>query len=493
MEVIESAEATKTPKIFISYAWTNQEYKKRVELFCRRLYEGYGIDVLLDQWELIGGNDLYHYMEKCVADTTVTKVLILCNELYTQKANDREGGTGVEATIITPKIYLEGPNQSRFIPVLFDTSGQMPVFLKSRTYYDLSTDEALENNIVDLVKCIYDQPPAKPKNKGKIPAFILYNKDISMVEMRTCINLVKINGQCNRASIISIATRFADSLNTNLIEYFKDRPTTNITPEIIEEQITGLLPFRDYYLEALDTIASRSDHADVFVIKVIEGLQTGLFSTDLIRALESDCGDEAANYFIWELMITTTTLFMALEKYHELAVFLQHKYICGKFNYNHSGKEVEFSAFIMPFCKLRGKKSPQGGTYRNYAAEVLIHRELYPYINKESMIAADILMFQLSCMYYQFSNINLWNPHTTPYFSHDNSVLCAFWHKLLSRSECQKLLGLFQVENISRLRDKIKEFQRREEMKLSGASPYIVMQSPYIEYYIHYDEIATRA
>jgi TIR domain len=47
---------------------------------CERL-KGDGVSVLLDQWHLKEGDDVYHFMEQCVEDASVTAVLIFCDRL----------------------------------------------------------------------------------------------------------------------------------------------------------------------------------------------------------------------------------------------------------------------------------------------------------------------------------------------------------------------------------------------------------------------------
>ena len=65
----------------------------------------HGVDVVLDKWDLKEGQDKYAFMERCVNDTEITKVLIVCDKVYAQKANDRTGGVGDETVIISSEIY----------------------------------------------------------------------------------------------------------------------------------------------------------------------------------------------------------------------------------------------------------------------------------------------------------------------------------------------------------------------------------------------------
>jgi hypothetical protein len=56
-----------SPKLFISYSWSNPEHEQFVLDIATELVES-GIDVILDKWDLKEGHDSYAFMEKMVAD-----------------------------------------------------------------------------------------------------------------------------------------------------------------------------------------------------------------------------------------------------------------------------------------------------------------------------------------------------------------------------------------------------------------------------------------
>ena len=85
------------PKIFISYSWSSDAL---VLPLAERLVS-HGIDVVLDKWDLKEGQDKYVFMEQCVNDPDITKVLIICDKAYATKANNRTGGVGDETVIIS--------------------------------------------------------------------------------------------------------------------------------------------------------------------------------------------------------------------------------------------------------------------------------------------------------------------------------------------------------------------------------------------------------
>ena len=64
-----------------------------------------GVEVVIDYKDLRLGHDKYAFMERIVADETIDKVLLICNESYKDKADSRSGGVGEESVIITSQVY----------------------------------------------------------------------------------------------------------------------------------------------------------------------------------------------------------------------------------------------------------------------------------------------------------------------------------------------------------------------------------------------------
>lgn len=97
------------PNIFISYAHTNEEHKKRVEEIGTELTH-LGFDVILDLWSFKKGEDLNKKMEQ-YADTS-DNILIIGDKNYVEKANNRESGVGKESVILTDS-YMRNSSRNQ--------------------------------------------------------------------------------------------------------------------------------------------------------------------------------------------------------------------------------------------------------------------------------------------------------------------------------------------------------------------------------------------
>lgn len=149
------------PTAFISYAWENENLKSWVKDLATNL-RNEGIDAKLDQWEVVPGDQMPHFMEKSVRENNY--VLIICTEKYKTKSENRIGGVGYEGDIMTSEV-LESSNHRKFIPILKSGNKEIsiPSWLKGKYYIDFSTEQHFKNNFSDLITTILNTreiPPA---------------------------------------------------------------------------------------------------------------------------------------------------------------------------------------------------------------------------------------------------------------------------------------------------------------------------------------------
>ena len=175
-----------SPKVFISYAWSSEDYKMKVLSFARDLVSD-GVEVVLDRWSLKEGNDTYAFMEHSVTDPTITNVLILLDPVYEKKANGRDGGVGTETQIISPEIYNQ-VKQEKILPVVFERKADggipKPQYLKTMLHFDLSQEENYDLEYQRLVKRLYGIEIIEKPKLGKKPAW-LEEKSIISTKTRT--------------------------------------------------------------------------------------------------------------------------------------------------------------------------------------------------------------------------------------------------------------------------------------------------------------------
>lgn len=153
------------PTAFVSYAWESSEAQKWVKDLATKLRND-GADVKLDQWEVVPGDQLPHFMEKSVRENDF--VLIVCTPKYKEKSEKRSGGVGYEGDVMTAEV-LQTSNHRKFIPILKsgtkDTA--MPSWLSGKYYIDLSDKEKYNGNYSDLKATLLNSRESAPP-LGKI-------------------------------------------------------------------------------------------------------------------------------------------------------------------------------------------------------------------------------------------------------------------------------------------------------------------------------------
>ena len=142
---------------FISYSWESPEHNAWVERLADTLMEA-GIEVILDKYELRGGDDIHRFMELALARSQ--HVLVICTPTYVLKADNREGGVGAETTLITPEFYDRYRRQKRFIPIIRRRSRKLksvPIYMSSLLYVDFQRDALYYESIDQLLEVILDE------------------------------------------------------------------------------------------------------------------------------------------------------------------------------------------------------------------------------------------------------------------------------------------------------------------------------------------------
>ena len=211
------------PLVFISYSHDTSDHKKWVANLASKLLEN-GVDVMLDQWDLVYGDDLPKFMEKGV--TEANRVLMVCTEPYVHKANDGQGGVGYEAMIVTGEI-VRNLGTSKFIPIIKQnsTSPQLPTSVSTRLYINLSNEGNFEAEFDKLLRDLHKTPAVKKPPLGANP----YRTNPKSIEP-TLIERVK-----DQAESSSRAMKIALSdYNTEAVKYYENARNILASGDLVE-------------------------------------------------------------------------------------------------------------------------------------------------------------------------------------------------------------------------------------------------------------------
>lgn len=166
---VPESEGTNITKVFISYSWDNDDHKNWVRELAARLRSD-GIDVTLDQWHLVPGDQLPEFMERSVRESEY--VLIVCTHKYKERSNNRQGGVGYEGDIITAE-FMASRNHRKFIPILRQQpwKDSAPNWLLGKYFIDLSASPFPQKYYDDLLTTLLGTrekaPPVGAATKGE--------------------------------------------------------------------------------------------------------------------------------------------------------------------------------------------------------------------------------------------------------------------------------------------------------------------------------------
>jgi hypothetical protein len=156
-------------KVFVSYAWENDEHQQRVKQFTQQLRHD-GLDATIDIFEPNPPEGLPQWMVNQIRRADF--VLLVITETYRKRfEGDEEAGKGKgvkwEGGIVTRSLYNSEFRTGKFLPVVFGSehNASMPAIFVGNTYYDISQPAGLEA----LVRLMTDQPAHIPAPLGKIP------------------------------------------------------------------------------------------------------------------------------------------------------------------------------------------------------------------------------------------------------------------------------------------------------------------------------------
>ncbi len=255
------------PRLFISYSWSSLEHEQWVLKLATELREN-GVDVILDKWDLKEGQDADAFMEKMVTDEIVKKVAMICDKVYSEKADKRKGGVGTEAQIISRKIY-EKTDQNKFVAVVVekDDDGKpyLPAYYQSRIYIDLSDNNLYGRSFEQLLRWVYDKPLYEKPEIGKEPSFVNETNALSLgttTAFRRVMNAIRNGEEHSRGAL----NEYFDVFTENL-EKFRIKKDDGEFDDLVVENIKNFMPYRDQIIEIFIATA-QYDHMDDSFVQV---------------------------------------------------------------------------------------------------------------------------------------------------------------------------------------------------------------------------------
>ena len=405
------------PKVFISYSWHPEKNKIWVQRLAERLMQD-GVNVKLDVWDLKHGHDKYVFMEQMVKDSDIKKVLVICNEDYARKADDRTGGVGTESTIMSSDIYSLA-EQTKFIPILVEKkNGEpcLPTFLKSRMYIDMSSNDIYELGYDQLLRDIYEKPLLRKPALGKMPSYLEADEPVLLSTAQEQRMLKeKVAESTNLQTWIA---KYCDKLIESLDQFkvtFRGGNTGDLI-EMIEKSIASIQVVNNDFITFVETVASNSECNGKQFVDFFEKLLQYYEDRDIELASSTDswhlCNDNY-RFFNYELFLSFVAMMLKYERFDIIKEVVDTDYCILSNRLGRQIKALNFAEFQKHNYTLDYYKGNNGYSSSSQVANLMRN---YGGDKFNTWVEVDILLYYLSLIYGKPGDrMSMWYPTLSIY------------------------------------------------------------------------------
>lgn len=441
-----------TPKLFISYSWTTTEHEAWVLKLAEELTAS-GVHVILDKWDLREGNDSHAFMEQMVSDPTITKVAMICDRAYVEKADGRKGGVGTETQIITRKIFENNQQrQDKYVAVVreHDDAGNpcRPVYFGARIFIDFSEDSDYATSFEQLVRWIYGKPVHARPRLGARPAFL--NEGENAVTLSIAPNQMRaVDALRNGKNHAVPALR--DFLENVIREIDGIELDTRAVPfdEAVTAIVKGFQPYRNAIVDVFLAVANYRNDSECW--EVIHR-----FFEKLIPLL--NFRGNSGSYLEWDFdhfRIIVQELFLYLlaanikyERFDAVKYHTRTPYFIGRTNRGGVEPMQFFTVFQESVRSLdeRNRRLHEGRRSSPFG-DLMKEQAIGNAVSFDDLMTADFLLYFLSRTT-TTSELSYWWPHTLVY-------LDRYGHGLETFVRCRSTVFFDRFKGVLGVTDKV--------------------------------------
>ncbi len=384
------------PRAFISYAWTSPTHQSWVKDLATRLRED-GVDVILDIWDLKPGHDSYQFMESMVTDKSVTKVLMICDRNYVEKADKRSGGVGTESQIISPELYGRA-TQDKYAAVMIDEdeagSAHAPVFYKGRIFFDFRSADRHEASYEELLRWLIDRPQHVKPKLGAVPEALLGTAPVA-------------SGTRSRARRVEEALRQASNAAPGLIREYGEALVDELKAlspvqadeepfdETVIKAVNAMRPYARQFAEIVQTAVrfAQNDRVWDSILAVHEHLGTLMFrDRDMMQWNRHQF--DAFKIIAHDSFVSTVALALDEERFDLVEKALSRPFLVDLSDHGRSRTTADFSVFRQYVESIDVRKQRLKSNKISLDAELL--HEAFPrgsVPSFDSLMQADFVLF----------------------------------------------------------------------------------------------------
>lgn len=409
------------PKVFISYSWSSKTHQQHIKDMAERLAAD-GVETVIDIYDLKEGDDKNHYMERMVQDETVTHVLVICDNKYSEKADLRKDGVGVESMIISQEIY-SSVSQSKFIPLIFEYKENgdpyVPIFLKSRIYIDFSTPEKENDNWERLIRLLYGKPEFTKPPLGKPPIYLEQDTSKSSYEIHAKFQTLKSAVLNNKPNVKECRRQFLEICRSYCVslQVLTEPTTDDFAAEVLQIH-KELIPVRDAITDWI--ILEGDTQSEDFSKALLLFMEVMLAVRSRPKNINSwsDSWFLSHQIFAYETFLYILAALIKIEAFQQVNILLHTSYLLPDHLVSSGTEFANYSELFIHSDFLQSKLAPENYRLNSPVAELVKLSATRGDVSFDDLKQADLVALMISFIspgVYWYPQLLLYSAHYEKY------------------------------------------------------------------------------
>jgi hypothetical protein len=449
------------PKLFISYSWSTPSHEQWVLDLATQLAES-GIEVTFDKWDLREGHDAVAFMEKMVTDPAITKVIMICDKTYSEKADGRSGGVGTETQIISRRVY-ESTSQDKFVAVVAERdendSPFIPTYYASRIYIDLSQSERYAENFERLLRWVFDKPVYVRPPIGKPPEFVADANAPSLgtsALARRAIDSIR----SDRGYASGALGEYLSTFSANL-ERLRLSTKDALVDELVVNSIDTFAPFRNEFVQVMSAYLQYGEPGSTArsIHRFFESL-IAYYSPPDTQTSWSHFEFDHFKFVVHELFLYTLSAYLQSEDYASAAHLLSEQYYLAKNADRGRNASVSFVVVRDNLKSLDFRNQNKQLNRLSLRADFLEKRSHSSGVPFRNIMQADFVCFMRAELT-TADRYDRWWPETLVYATRQYGPFEVF-ARAVSKAHLERLLPVLGISSLHPIGVKLEEFSSNQ-------------------------------
>lgn len=444
------------PRTFISYSWSSPTHESWVLALAERLMQD-GVEVLLDKWDLKPGQDAQVFMEQMVSAPSVTKVLMICDRTYVEKANVRTGGVGTESQIISPKLYEDNSaTQTKFAAVCtaLDADGKayVPIFYSGRIYFDFTSPDRAEIQYDELLRWLLDKPRYIKPALGSVPSSIA-NPEGSGTTTSSRARRVEDALRQGLSSAPGLLRDYVDAVVAELPHFKIDLQDGEHHDDAVVREVERLRPYSNEFQNIVSALVRYSPSRAIFdiLLSSLEQVATFMYRPPDVNTWREDDFD-AYKIFSHEIFLTTFAITLREKQFDLSSAQVNRAYFIRGLDRNaQSRSSVSFTAFCELPSALDRRSSRLNLRRQSLHADYIKEWHERHSLTFDDVMQADFVLWIASLVRLTADDWRRWYPITLVFAANRFSPFEIF-ARSESRAFFASLLPVLGVDGADKLR-----------------------------------------